>query len=159
MAPERFVEITFPYRPQPGVRPEKAEIAGPTYPLVHLQLSRKGEKPAHFEGLIDSGADTFCIPREIADSLGLERFDRFDSSGVFQKGICYRTKVEMVIGRAHPGIVRFGEIDAVVPDAEGDIPILIGRNPLFRFFEVVFKEYRDRPALTLIQKRPLHDPS
>ena len=159
MVQERLADITFPYRPPPGIRHEIDEYTGPIYPLVHIQLCRKGERPVPFEGLIDSGADTFFIPKEIADSLGLQRFDKFKSSGVFQQGVCYRTKVEMVIGRAPPGIIHFGEIDAVVPDTEGDIPILIGRNPLFRFFEVVFKEYRDRPVVTLIQKRSLPSPS
>ena len=155
MVQDRLADITFPYRPPPGIRAEIDEYMGPIYPLLHVKLSRKGEMPVPFEGLVDSGADTFFIPKEIADSLGLQRFDKFNSSGVFQQGVCFRTKVELVLGRAQPGIIHFGEIDAVIPDTEGDIPILIGRNPLFKFFEVVFKEYRDRPAVTLIQKKAL----
>jgi len=53
------------------------------------------------------------------------------------------------------GRLDFGQVDASVPESGGDIPILIGRNPLFKYFEVIFKEYRDNPVYTIIQKKPL----
>jgi hypothetical protein len=52
-------------------------------------------------------------------------------------------------------MIDFGTVDAVVPAERGDIPILIGRDPLFKLFEVVFMEYKDRPAIKIIQKKPL----
>ena len=34
-----------------------------------------------------------------------------------------------------------GLVNAIVPDEEQDIPILIGRNPVFDEFQVIFEEF------------------
>jgi hypothetical protein len=148
-------ELTFPYRIPPGLRESQSKDFISRYPLLLIQLYKTGERPRSFEGLIDSGADTLLIPKRVADSIGLELQDRIISSGVFERGICRKTKVGFIAGRMGAGRLDFGQVEATVPESEGDIPILIGRNPLFRYFEVIFKEYRDIPAFTLIQKRPL----
>jgi hypothetical protein len=118
-------------------------------------LYKPGERPRAFEGLIDSGADTLFIPKRIADIIGLELRDRIVSSGVFERGICRTTKVGFIAGRMGAGRLDFGQVMATVPESEGDIPILIGRNPLFIYFEVIFKEYRKNPAYSLVQKKTL----
>ena len=51
-----------------------------------------------------------------------------------------QTQVELKIGRGGREI-NFGLVNAVVPDEEQDIPILIGRNPVFDEFQVIFEEF------------------
>lgn len=123
--------------------------------MLLIQLSKPGERPLSFEGLVDSGADTLFIPKRVAEILGLELHDMNVSAGVFEKGICHRSKVGLIIGRMGAGRLDFGQVDATVPESYGDIPILIGRDPFFKYFEVCFKEYRDKPVLNIVQKKPL----
>jgi hypothetical protein len=148
-------ELTFSYRLPPGLREADVKDSSSLYPLLLIQLYKAGERPRSFEGLIDSGADTLFIPKRIADIIGLELRDRIVSSGVFERGLCRTTKVGFIAGRMGAGRLDFGQVEATVPESEGDIPILIGRNPLFRYFEIIFKEYRESPAYSLVQKKTL----
>lgn len=104
---------------------------------------------------MDSGADTLLIPAQIAEALGLEKRDEHISGGVFGRGKCYRTRVGFVIGRTNADKIDLGTIDAVISAEKSDIPILIGRDPLFKFFEITFMEYKDRPAIRIAQKKSL----
>ena len=110
------------------------------YPLLPLKLSFKENKTPYIEGLLDSGSDGLLIPKNIAIFLELPDLGVAKSSGVGGKFKGHRTQVELKIGRGGREI-NFGLVNAIVPDEEQDIPILIGRNPVFDEFQVIFEEF------------------
>lgn len=95
------------------------------------------------------------LPKQIAAVMGLPKKERISTSGVLKSEECYKTEVGLIVGVTKSKSLDFGTIEAVFPKSESDIPILIGRDPIFRFFEVVFMEYSDKPKVKLIQKKPL----
>jgi hypothetical protein len=148
------LEFTYPYLLPPGLRQQKPLPAGPLYPLLPIQLYNKHEKPRFFEALLDSGADGVFIPKSIAEILGLEKLGRVPTSGVLRSAHCFQTKVGLTIGFSKARSIEFGIVDAIFPEEDADIPILIGRNPVFRHFEVTFQEHLDKPKIHLRQITP-----
>jgi hypothetical protein len=116
-----------------------------------IQLYKENAKPRFFEALLDSGADGIFIPKFIAEILGLEKLGRVPTSGVLRSAHCFQTKVGLTIGFSKARSIEFCIVDAIFPEEDADIPILIGRNPVFKHFEVVFKEYLDTPKIHLRQ--------
>lgn len=55
----------------------------------------------------------------------------------------YETKVGLIIGRGGRE-VDFGLVNATVPEIEQDVPILIGRYPVFEEFQVIFEEFKQK---------------
>lgn len=150
MSPLKF---TYPYKLPPGFRRQSPPDA-PMYPLLQIKLYKEGDRPRFFEGLLDSGADGLFIPKGIAEILELPKIEKIKTSGILKTANCFRTRVGLTIGTTKARSIEFGIIDAVFPEEETDIPILIGRNPLFKCFEVIFQEYKDRPRITIEQKKP-----
>jgi hypothetical protein len=149
-------EFVYPYRAPPGFRNREEIKEPPLYPLLNIQLYTDPSRPRHLEGLLDSGADTIFIPTSVSKDLNLPRGADMQSGGVFGTGRCYRTQVGFIIGRTNADKIDFGMVPAVVPTEQSDIPILIGRDPLFKYFEVIFKEYKkERPTIKIIQKNEL----
>ena len=148
---KRTLDMDFPYKPPPSLRSLKGVERPSLYPLVNVQLYPENGRPINMEGLLDSGADSVFIPKGIAEALGLPKLSRITSSGVLSTGICYRTKVGLIIGRTRSNRMDLGPIDAVFPSTESDIPLLLGRRPIFDHFQVTFEQYRDPPSLHLKQ--------
>jgi hypothetical protein len=146
----------YPYRPPPGDRHKKDIKNISLYPLINIKLYTSEAKPLCFEGLLDSGADRVFIPKQLAIALRLPKLGEIGTSGIFKSEICYKTKVGFILGRTNTRCIDFGYIEAVFPEAESDIPLLIGRDPLFKYFEINFREYDKKPKVNLIQKKTVN---
>ena len=140
--------FTFPYRLAPSQRKLKEPEHPILYPLIPVVLSFGG-KSYPMEALIDSGADRVLIPRQIANGMNLPRGKETLITGVGKKGIGFETRIGIMIGSLKAHSYDFGAIDAVYPEVESGIPILLGRSPLFDFFEITFKQYLDKPKVVL----------
>ncbi len=145
---------TCVYKPSPANR-KKEDLTGvQLYPLINIQLyNPKGGKPYSCEGLLDSGADGLFIPKQLAEALELPNLEEIQTSGVLKTSECIKTKIGFKIGRTRARRIDFGIITATYPKEHSDIPILIGRDPLFKYFEVKFMEYDNKPKVKLTQKK------
>jgi len=65
-----------------------------------------------------------------------------NSSGVGGKFKGHQTQVELSIGRGGREI-QFGLVMAYVPNQVQDIPLLVGRTPVFDEFQVIFEEFNN----------------
>ena len=141
------VKLTINYSLPPlkrrNIGPEEEEQE--TYPLLPIILYCKGKKTPPIEGLVDSGSDGLFIPRRIADFLGLERGAPVQSTGVDGAYDAFRTDVGIVIGRGGKDReADLGIIEATVPANDKDVPVLIGRHPIFDEYQIIFEEYKKR---------------
>lgn len=148
---------TYKYKLPPGLRDKEGNLENPpTYPLLNIQLyPPEGGKALSFEGLLDSGADGVFIPKQIADELNLEVKEKETTSGILESKECIQTEVGFRIGRSKARRIDFGIVEATFPQEESDIPILVGRNPLFECFEIRFLEYNDPSKIKLIKKKSI----
>jgi len=154
-----MTDYTYKYKLPPSARnKDEEEIKDiPLKPLLDIQLYNPDKgKAKRFEGLVDSGADGLHIPKEIAEALGLEKYEEMTSSGAYGSTKCIITKVGFKIGRGKARRTDFGPIRATFPKEKIDRMILVGRYPLFEYFEVRFQEYKNSAKIKLIQEK---DPS
>lgn len=103
------------------------------------------------EGLLDSGSDGVVVPRGIADYLELELKPAETPMRVADGKSVKRfiSKVYLTIGRGGRYCDPI-EAEVSIP-AEGDPPILIGRDPIFRLFVITFVEAEKR-----FEMKPYH---
>lgn len=112
-------------------------------PRVEIRLIN-GANTFRLAMLVDSGADTAFIPKEVADILQLtlsEPKKSRSASGPFEttNGM---VKAELIKGGTP---IPLGDIPVVVPtksieSANLESYALLGRNPFFRIFDVTFRE-------------------
>ena len=134
-------KLTFKYKLKPFDRKQKFKKGEepPKFPLIPIRINGM-----NFEGLLDSGATQLLIPKEIADGMGLKLgsiYAGYGAGGEFQYHV---TEVNLIIGSG-ANATDLGKVPAAVPVAENKfIPILIGRIPIWDFYQVIFEEFNQR---------------
>ena len=142
--PLKKIAFTFPYKLPPGLRKKSPKGIGvQKYPLLPIVLYSKTKKTKVIEALIDSGSDLIHINKQIAEYLQLHQGKEFESSGMGGKYTTYETSVGLIIGRGGRE-VDFGYVTAMFPKLELDVPILIGRKPVFEEYQIIFEEFKER---------------
>lgn len=141
-------KFTFSYNVRPGARklPKEEKKKLPSYPLLPIrfyQPSNKNNKTPVFEGLLDSGSDGVHIHKAVAEMLNLSQMKKVESEGMGGKYWSYEVEIGFIIGRGGRE-VDFGKVKAVYPENELNVPILIGRNPVFDEYQVIFEEYKKK---------------
>jgi len=111
---------------------------------VPIRFYSKYKETTTFDGLLDSGSDDILIPIGITEYLKLTLGEKLKSDSAGGKIETYKIKIGVILGQGGRD-VDFGIVDAKA--TEIDIPILIGRYPIFEEFQVVFEEYKKRVKL------------
>ena len=137
--------LTFRYQVRPGERklPKDVKVKLQTYPLIPVRFYTKTKKIPIFEALLDSGSDIVHINRGIMSFLNLPPGRKIKSSGMGGNYVSYETEVGLIVGRGGRE-VDFGIIKVIYPEEEKNVPILIGRIPVFEEFQVIFEEYKKK---------------
>lgn len=140
------VKLTFSYQPPPGLRGRK-DIPKEDlvkYPLIPITLYTENGS-MNFEGLVDSGADALHIPLEVAELLGLTKGELIHSDGAGGSYDSHLSKVGLKIGRGNKNRIHdFGSVDVCFPNVKTNTPILLGRNPVFREYNITFEEKNEK---------------
>jgi hypothetical protein len=142
------LSFTFKYSVRPGARKEPKNVKSelPKYPLIPVRFYNPKDKSIEtpiFEALLDSGSDGVHLHRDISDSLGLTRLKKTESEGMGGKYNCFETEVGLILGRGGR-TVDFGVVEAVFPEQDLNVPLLIGRKPVFEEFQIIFEEFKDK---------------
>lgn len=114
------------------------------HPMVPCIISSADKKSPLIEGLLDSGSDGIVIPRSLADYLNLQlkpapRPMRVANGRDVQR---FTANVALTLGRGGRCCDPI-DVEVSIP-TEGDPPLLIGREPVFRLFVITFVEAEKR---------------
>ncbi|MGD0449430.1 MAG: aspartyl protease family protein [Candidatus Bathyarchaeia archaeon] len=116
-------------------------------PLLHVRLSYKDAKLRTI-GLVDSGSTTTFVPIELAEMLAIPvetQVQAVGAGGRFQNTI---RKVNISILKGTTPIVTFPNFPAYVPTEADRIPyVVLGRDSIFRKYDVTFRERQQRVLL------------
>lgn len=146
-------EFRFPYKTKPSERGRLGSYI--LYPLIPVQLYSNKSRPISFEALLDSGADEVLIPKGSAEMISLEMGEKKQMDSASERSNCYEVNVGLVLGQVKGCRIDLGYINAKVPEKDsGNVPILIGRNPFFQNFEIIFQQYNVKPSCVLKLKNP-----
>jgi len=114
-------------------------------PLIHILITSGLEEDFRTVGLVDSGATSSLMPKEIADVLLFEYEDRdievTGAGGVFNaKPVTLRKLVLMKDGSSFSS---WWNIKVLVPQRKDILPyFILGRDFVFKRFDITFYEKR-----------------
>lgn len=113
-------------------------------PMLHVRLSH-GDLSLGTIGLVDSGSTTTFVPLELAEilSLPIER----ESSAVGAGGSFNNTirRVDVSLLKGSTVFAKFPDFPAYVPTDVGRVPyVVLGRDSIFRKFDITFRENQKR---------------
>ena len=149
----KLLDFSFDYRKNIALNPKtKRPILDPAtgrplevfHPMMPCVLSSSSKKSPLIEGLLDSGSDGIVIPMGLAKYLGLDL-----RSSPRPMRVANGRDVERLTAKAFITLGRGGrccdpiEVTVSIP-ADGDPPVLIGREPIFRLFVVTFVDAEKR---------------
>ena len=110
------------------------------YPIVPVTFKYNDKKTPIIESLLDSGGDFIVMPMPIASFLGLPLEPACDVDTAGGTTTLYRAKLDMLIGKQQQCILYKDQ--EIHVSCREDIPVLLGRNPVFHDHEITFKKQK-----------------
>ena len=115
-----------------------------------MKFYYKKKKTPVIDALLDSGGDFIVIPLPIARylELKLKKAGSVDTAGGTTP--LFKTTLNMVIGKKNK-TSTYNNIQIHV-SARNDIPVLLGRRPIFEDYEITFKKQKNQLILNPVKK-------
>ena len=115
------------------------------YPIIPIKFIYKEKETPVIDALLDSGGDFIVIPMPIASYLGLKlkKAGSVDTAG--GTTLLFKAILSMTLGKKNEN-VTYHNIQIHV-SARNDIPVLLGRHPIFEDYEIVFKKQKNQLVL------------
>jgi len=115
------------------------------YPIIPVKFYYKNKKTPVIDALLDSGGDFIVIPLPIARylKLKLKKAGSVDTAG--GTASLFKAKLSMIINKKNR-TVTYNNIQIHV-SARNDIPVLLGRHPIFEDYEITFKKQKNQLIL------------
>jgi predicted aspartyl protease len=115
------------------------------YPLIPIKFCSKERETPLIDALLDSGGDFIVIPHAIAKylKLKLEKAGCVDTAGG-ETTLC-KSVLTMVIYDAKRKYT-YKDLEIHVSD-RNDLPVLLGRHPIFEDHEIIFKKQQNKLIL------------
>ncbi|KYK26500.1 aspartyl protease [Thermoplasmatales archaeon SG8-52-1] len=118
------------------------------YPVIPVKFHYKDKETPIIDALLDSGGDFIVIPMPIASYLGLKlkKAGSVDTAGGTTS--LFKATLSMIIGKKKD-TATYHNIQIHVSD-RNDIPVLLGRHPIFEDYEITFKKQNNQLILKSI---------
>jgi hypothetical protein len=112
------------------------------YPIIPVRFYYFEKSTPVIDALLDSGGDFIVVPMPIAKYLGLklEKAGDVDTAGGTTS--LFKSNLNMIIGKKDENAL-YENIQIHVSERD-DIPILIGRHPIFEDYEITFRKKEDK---------------
>lgn len=117
------------------------------YPVIPVKFYSQEKETPFIDALLDSGGDFIVIPMPIANYLGLKlkKAGSVDTAGGTTS--IFKSTLTMALGCKENNRV-YDNIEIHV-SGRNDIPVLIGRYPIFEDYEIIFKKRDNQLILKL----------
>ena len=120
------------------------------FPLIPIKFSSTDKETPVIDALLDSGGDFIVIPHAIAKylELKLEKACNVDTAG--GETSLFKSTVKMVIDSKENQMI-YDDLEIHI-STRNDIPVLLGRKPIFEDHEIIFKKYENQLILNRVVK-------
>ena len=115
------------------------------YPIVPVKFFFNGKETPFIDALLDSGGDFIVIPMPIAKYLGLNMKKAGDVDTAGGVTSLYKAILNMLMGEKN-NYAEYKNIQIHISGRD-DIPVLIGRHPIFEDYEIIFKKQKNQLIL------------
>ena len=115
------------------------------YPIIPVKFFNEDKKTPFIEALLDSGGDFIVIPMPIAKylDLKLEKAGVVDTAGGSVS--LYKSYLDIEIGKNTSRAEYKNNLIHV--STRDDIPVLLGRSPIFEDYDITFKKRNNQLIL------------
>jgi len=115
------------------------------YPIIPVKFYYKDKRTPFIEALLDSGGDFIVIPMPIAQylNLKLEKAGDVDTAG--GTVALFKSTIDITIGK-NGGFADYKN-KLIYVSTRTDIPVLLGRSPIFEDYEITFKKQENQLIL------------
>ncbi len=119
------------------------------YPLIPIKFNFNGRETPLIEALLDSGGDFIVIPEAIAKYLGLHlvKAGCVDTAGG-ETTLC-KTNVDLII-QGNEKSFTYENLEIHV-SSSSNIPVLLGRKPIFEDHDITFKKHHNKLILKQVK--------
>lgn len=119
------------------------------YPVIPVKFNNNVKETPFIDALLDSGGDFIVIPMPIARylELKLKRAGSVDTAGGATS--LFKAKLNMVMG-SKDKFATYNNLEIHVSE-RNDIPVLLGRHPIFEDYEIIFKKQEKHLILKSIK--------
>lgn len=115
------------------------------YPVIPVKFYYKNKETPFIDALLDSGGDFIVIPMPIANYLGLKLKKAGDVDTAGGTTSLFKATLSMIIGDKDSNAI-YNNIQIHV-SARNDIPVLLGRHPIFEDYEITFQHEKNQLIL------------
>lgn len=118
------------------------------YPVIPVKFYHNEKDTPFIDALLDSGGDFIVIPMPIAKylDLNLKKAGSVDTAGGTTS--LFKSNLNMIIGNKDQS-VTYDNLQIHV-SGRNDIPVLLGRSPIFEDYEIIFKKHSNQLILQSI---------
>jgi len=115
------------------------------YPVIPVKFYYDGKDTPTIDALLDSGGDFIVIPMPIARylNLKLKRAGAVDTAGGTTS--LFKANLDMTICEKEKKFT-YNKLEIHVSE-RNDIPVLLGRKPIFEDYEITFKKRENQLIL------------
>ncbi len=120
------------------------------YPIIPIKFIYREKETPVIDALLDSGGDFIVIPMPIASYLGLKlkKAGSVDTAG--GTTLLYKANLNMIMGKKDKK-ATYNNIEIHV-SVRNDIPVLIGRYPIFEDYEITFIKQKNQLILKSVNQ-------
>jgi len=120
------------------------------YPIIPIKFIYKEKETPIIDALLDSGGDFIVIPMPIANylDLKLKKAGSVDTAGGTTS--LFKANLNMIMGKKDKKAI-YNNIQIHV-STRNDIPVLIGRYPIFDDYEITFIKQKNQLILKSINQ-------
>jgi len=117
------------------------------YPVVPVKFYNEEKETPFIDALLDSGGDFIVIPMPISNYLGLKLKKAGDVDTAGGTTSLFKANLNMMMGSKNKNVI-YDNIQIHV-STRNDIPVLLGRNPIFEDYEITFKHKKSQLILKI----------
>lgn len=124
-------------------------------PFIPVFVTNKFGRTMEIIALIDSGADTTVIPKDLAELLGLKEEDSTETGGIGGNVEVKKSRLSFRIKGPRENYPL--EVPALIlQDKNEDVPLLLGRHGFFEQFHITFKQDEEKIILKKINPKQIY---
>jgi predicted aspartyl protease len=119
------------------------------YPLIPVKFRSNARETPTIDALLDSGGDFIVVPYAIAKYLGLKLEKAGSVDTAAGETALSRSYVTMVMKNKDKKFT-YENLEIHVSH-RNDLPVLLGRKPIFEDYEIIFKKHENKLILTRVK--------
>jgi len=123
-------------------RPDNTLRHAPFIPIYTYDASGKR---LVFDALVDSGADTTVVPKDLALVLGLNEGNELETRGIGGPVRVRSSKLALTVKGQHEAYSV--NVPVLILQDQSNIPLILGRNGFFEEFHITFRQDQEKIVL------------